>query len=218
MRYETILFDMDGTLTDSGPGIKNSVIYALKKYGIEVKDREKLNKFIGPPLWDSFEKYYDFSKEEARKAVEYYREYYREKGMFENVVYEGIEDLLRQLKESNRRLLVATSKPEVFSKQILEHFDIAHYFTFVAGSNFDGTRVNKDEVIQYALENCPVSDLSKVLMIGDREHDIIGAKKNGIDSVGVLFGYGDRQELEGAGATYIVENVEEIGKVILDIQ
>ena len=215
MKYEYILFDMDGTLTESGTGIINSVVYALEKYGIEVKDRSKLSKFVGPPLWDSFERYYGFSEAEARKAVEYYREYYRGKGMFENVLYEGVEALLQQLKENNRTLLVATSKPEAFAKQILEHFDIATYFSCVAGSDFDGSRVNKDEVIQRALEIASVNDPSKAVMIGDREHDILGAKKKGLDSIGVLYGYGDRHELEQAGADYIAETVGEIGNILL---
>ncbi len=218
MGYHYILFDLDGTLTDPVVGITNSVMYALKKYGIEVSNRSELYKFIGPPLWDSFESYYGFSREEAKNAVEYYREYYREKGIYENSVYDGIEDLLKRLKEKNKILIVATSKPEVFAKQILVHFDIAKYFTYIAGSNLDGTRVKKGEIIKYALENCNITDLSKAIMIGDREHDIFGAKEVGISSIGVLFGYGDREELEKAGADFIVATVEDIGKVLLEIR
>lgn len=214
MGYEYILFDLDGTLTDSGIGITNSVMYALQKYGIEVSDRSQLYKFVGPPLLDSFEKFYGFSKEEAKTAVEYFREYYREKGIFENLVYDGFEDLLKILKDDSKILIVATSKSEVFAKQILEHFNIAKYFTYIAGSNLDGTRVKKGEVIKYALESCNIVDLSKAIMIGDREHDIIGAKEVGINSIGVLFGYGDRNELEKAGADFIVDTVEDIGKVL----
>jgi phosphoglycolate phosphatase len=214
MGYEYILFDLDGTLTDSAIGITNSVMYALEKYGIVVSDRNELYKFIGPPLWDSFEKYYGFSKEEAKTAVEYFREYYRDKGIFENLVYDGFEDLLKTLKDNNKILIVATSKSEVFAKQILEYFNIAKYFTYIAGSNLDGTRVKKGEVIKYALESCNIIDLSKTIMIGDREHDIIGAKEVGINSIGVLFGYGDRNELEKAGADFIVATVADIGKVL----
>lgn len=214
MGYEYILFDLDGTLTDPAIGITNSVMYALKKYGIEVSDRSELYKFIGPPLRDSFENYYGFSKEESKMAVEYYREYYRDKGIFENLVYDGLEDLLKTLKDNSKILIVATSKPEVFAKQILEHFNIAKYFTYIAGSNLDGTRVKKYEVIKYALESCNVIDLAKAIMIGDREHDIIGAKEAGINSIGVLFGYGDRNELEKAGADIIVETVSDIGKIL----
>ena len=173
--YDVILFDLDGTLTDSALGITNSVAYSLKKYGIEVADRTELYKFIGPPLQESFEKYYSFSPEEAKRAVEYYREYYREKGIFENVVYEGIESLLKMLYASGKTLLVATSKPEEFAKTILKHFNLEKYFTYIAGANMDGTRTKKDEVICYALQNGHISDRSKVLMVGDREHDILGA-------------------------------------------
>lgn len=215
INYEYILFDLDGTLTDPAIGITNSIMYALEKYGIKVSDRSQLYKFIGPPLWDSFEKYYGFSKEEAKQAVEYYREYYRDKGIYENLVYEGFEDLLKLLTASSKTLIVATSKPEVFAKQILEHFNIAKYFTFIAGGNLDGTRVKKDEVISYALESCNILDKSKVIMIGDREHDIIGAKKNSIHSMGVLFGYGDREELENAGADYIAKAVSDIGRILI---
>ena len=215
MKYKNILFDLDGTITDPGIGITNSVMYALKKYGIEVNDRTQLYKFIGPPLIDSFMNYYGFSKDEAKIAVEYYREYYREKGIFENLVYDGFEDLLKRFKDNNKILIVATSKPEVFAKQILVHFDIFEYFTYVAGSNLDGTRVKKDEVIKYALESCNVTDLSKAIMIGDRKHDVIGAKKAGVDSIGILYGYGSKKELEEAGADYIVDTVAGIGEVLL---
>ncbi len=215
MNYKHILFDLDGTLTDPEIGITNSVMYALKKYGIVVNDRSELHKFIGPPLWDSFEKYYGFSKEEAKTAVEFYREYYRDKGIFENFVYDGFNTLLNLLKDNGKNLIVATSKPEVFAKQILEYFDLAKYFTYIAGSNLDGTRVKKAEVISYALESCNITNLSEVIMIGDREHDILGAKKVGIASIGVLFGYGDKKELEQAGADLIVNTVEEIGKILL---
>lgn len=216
MKYKYILFDLDGTLTDPGEGITNSIMYALDKYGIKVGERSDLHKFIGPPLMDSFEKYYGFSKEESKMAVEYYREYYRDKGIFENMLYDGFEDLLKTLKANNKIIIVATSKPEVFAKQILQHFNIEKYFTYVAGSNLDGTRTKKDEVIKYALESCNITELSKAVMVGDRKYDIIGAKKLGISSIGVLFGYGHRDELEKAGADFIVGTVEGIGKVLLE--
>lgn len=215
MRYDYILFDLDGTLTDPAIGITNSVMYALKKYGIDVSDRSELYKFIGPPLWNSFEEYYGFSKEEAKIAVEYYREYYRDKGIYENLVYDELEDLLKILKDNSKILIVATSKPEVFAKQVLENFDIAKYFTCIAGSNLDGTRVKKGEVIRYAIESCNIIDLSKAIMVGDRKHDIMGAKEVGISSIGVLFGYGSRSELEKAGADFIVDTVADVGKILL---
>lgn len=214
MHYDNILFDLDGTLTDPAMGITNSVMHALKKYGIEVSDRSELYKFIGPPLTDSFERYYGFSKSEAVTAVEYYREYFKDIGIFENKVYEGIPELLARLSDKGKTIILATSKPSVFAKRILEHFDLAKYFSFVSGSLLDGTRVRKDEVIQYALTGCNITDKSGTVMVGDREHDIIGAKKCGIQSIGVLFGYGSREELEAAGADYIAASVDEILRII----
>ncbi len=214
-QYEWILFDLDGTLTDPGIGITNSVAYALHKYGIEVQDRTRLYKFIGPPLIESFMNYYGFSYEQAQEAVAYYREYYAETGIFENRVYDGIEELLKALTAAGKRICLATSKPEPFAKIILEHFGLARYFEYVAGATVDETRTKKDEVIAYALEQCNISDTTDVVMIGDREYDMLGAKKHGMDSIGVLFGYGSRMELEAAGATYIAESVEDIATFVL---
>lgn len=215
MDYEYILFDLDGTLTESGIGITNAVMYALKRFGIEVSDRKKLYKFVGPPLVDSLENYLGFSPEQARTGVKYYREYYSERGKFENALYDGIEDLLKVLKAGGKTLLVATSKPEVYAKEILEHFKIEKYFYYIAGSDLAGTRIGKCDVIKYALESCGIKDLSRVLMIGDRKYDILGAKAAGVDSMGVLYGYGDRNELEAAGADYIAETVPKIGGILL---
>lgn len=215
MHYQTILFDLDGTLTDPGIGITNSVMHALSKYGISVRDRSDLYKFIGPPLYESFERFYGFSKDESKKAVEYYREHYSVTGLFENAVYDGIDELLKALKDCGKTLLVATSKPEVFAKKVLEHYDLAKYFTFIAGSELDGTRVKKDEVIRYALDRCSIADTTNAIMIGDREHDILGAKQTGIAVIGVLFGYGNRREHEEAGADFIAETVADLRKILL---
>lgn len=212
--YHTVLFDLDGTLTDPGIGITNSVAYALGKFGIQASDRTKLYKFIGPPLQDSFELFYGFSKEDAGKAVGYYREYYREKGIYENALYDGIKELLRMLCDKGKQLLVATSKPEEFALQILEYFDIRKYFAYTAGSNMDGTRSKKEEVIAYALKAAKVPAKASVVMAGDREYDVLGAKAAGIDSIGVLFGYGSREELEAAGAVYLAEKAEDIGRIV----
>jgi phosphoglycolate phosphatase len=217
MKYEYILFDLDGTLTDSGIGIMNSFVYTLKKFDIAVTDKSELKKFLGPPLHYSFENYCNLSKEEAEQAVAYYREYYGTKGLFENLVYDGIEDLLKNLKANNKTLIVATSKYEEFARQILEHFDIAKYFTYIAGSTYDTTRCKKADVIKYSLESCNINDLSKAIMIGDREHDIIGAKTVGIDSIGVLFGYGDKEELTRSGADFIADTPDDIGKILVGI-
>ena len=203
--YQNILFDLDGTLTDPGMGITNSVMYALKKFKIDVEDRTSLYRFIGPPLKGSFEEFYGFSEEQSELAVQYYREYFKKQGMLENEVYDGIPELLKQLREKNKTLIVATSKPEPFTLEILRHFQLLDYFNFVAGATLDDTRNKKSDIIRYALESCHITDKSTAVMIGDRKHDIIGAKENGLDSIGVLFGYGDYEELKAAGATYIAE-------------
>lgn len=208
MTYQYILFDLDGTLTDPGVGITKSVQYALKKFKIEVSDLTSLYCFIGPPLIDSFMKYYQFSKEDAKLAVQYYREYFSVHGIFENELYEHIVDMLSELKEKGKTIILATSKPEVFAKQILDYFHLTPYFTFVAGSTLQNTRTKKAEVIQYALDSCKITEKEKVLMVGDREQDVIGATTCGIDSVGVLYGYGNRTELEAVNATYIVDSVD----------
>ncbi len=213
--YELILFDLDGTLTDPAEGITNSVEYALNKMGINIENKRDLYKFIGPPLLESFQNFCNFNEEDSKKALSYYREYFKEKGMLENVVYDGIDNMLKTLKNNGKCLCVATSKPEPFAINILDYFDLSKYFYFIAGSNMDGTRAKKNEVIDYCLRQCKCLDKSKVVMIGDREHDIIGANKCSVDSIGVLFGYGSREELESAGATYVAETINDIDKIIL---
>ena len=213
--YQTILFDLDGTLTDPGLGITNSVMHALRKWGIEVTDRESLYRFIGPPLQDSFMQYYGFSAEDAEKSVAYYREYFREKGLYENEVYPGVEKLLADLKAAGKTLAVATSKPEEFATRILKHFQLDGWFDVIAGATMDSSRSKKADVIAYCLDRLGVNDLAQVVMVGDREHDIIGAKKVGVDSIGVLVGYGSREELEAAGATYIAQTIPDVLKAVL---
>lgn len=212
--YQNVLFDLDGTLTDPGVGITNSVAYALQKYGIHVSQRSELYPFIGPPLRDSFEKFYGFSKEQAEEATAYYREYYKDKGIYENRLYEGIEETLKTLSDEGATLLVATSKPEQFALKILDHFSIRGYFSYVAGATMDGVRSKKSEIIDDALRKGKISDLSSTIMVGDREYDIRGAKQAGIASLGVLFGYGSLSELLSAGADYIVKQPEEIPAII----
>ncbi|MBQ6717909.1 MAG: HAD family hydrolase [Clostridia bacterium] len=212
--YNIFLFDLDGTLTDPGEGITNSVAYALNKFGIEVIDKTTLYNFIGPPLVDSFMKYYGFNKEDALLAVDYYREYFGVTGIFENQVFDGIPELLKGIKKSGRKISLATSKPEQYAVRILEHFDLLKYFDFVGAATMDETRSKKTDVIKYTLDSLGVVDKSNVVMVGDRHHDIKGAVQNGLDSIGVLFGYGNQEELEIAGATYIAETVNDILKFI----
>ena len=214
--YSYLFFDLDGTLTDPAVGITNSVMYALDRQGIHVGDRSELYKFIGPPLIDSFREFYGFSDERAREAVKDYREHFSAQGIFENEVYPGIPALLERLRSAGYRLIVATSKPEHFAVRIVEHFGLDGYFDFVAGAAIDETRTNKWEVIDYAIERAGITDRSRILMIGDRKHDVLGAKKCGIPCLGVLFGYGDRAEHEQAGALAIAETVEDIGRYILE--
>lgn len=214
MKKMYVLFDLDGTLTDSQEGIMNSILYMLDFYGIQVEDRARLRPWLGPPLKDSLMKYYDFPEEKALEGVVKYREYFDEKGIFENQVYPGIEKLLNELSTSGYRLCLATSKPELAARRIMEHFDLAKYFTFIGGASQDDSRVKKADVIRYVLDTCGITDMDRAVMVGDREHDVIGAKKNGLETIGVLFGYGSREELEKAGAEYIAETAEEIKKYL----
>ena len=212
--YRYLLFDLDGTLTDPGIGITNSVMYALKKFGIIENDRTKLYKFIGPPLKESFEVFCGFDSGQCELAVKYYREYFTDTGIFENTVYDGIPELLEQLKASGRTLITATSKPEIFAVRILKHFGLYDYFDHIAGAAMDDSRNRKAEIIGYALEQCRISSKKDAVMIGDRKHDIIGAKENGLDSVGVLYGYGDACELKEAGASFIARTPSDILKYV----
>lgn len=204
-----IFFDLDGTLTDPMVGITSSVQYALSKFGISVRYLKELIPFIGPPLAGSFQEFYGFSEEQAKQAVEYYREYFSPKGIFENEIYPGIAQMLANLYEGGFRLAVTTSKPRVYAERILKHFGIDEFFTLVAGSELDGRRTDKAEVIRYALDAYGIAP-QEALMVGDRRHDMEGASACGVESVGVLYGYGSRQELAEAGANHLVETVSEL--------
>lgn len=212
--YKYILFDLDGTLTNPEIGITNCVMYALEKFNIKVEDRKKLHPFIGPPLTYSFQTFYGLSEADSQLGVKYYRERFSVKGLYENEVYAGVEKMLQQLKESGKTLIIATSKPEEYTIKILKHFDLYKYFDFIAGATMDGSRGEKADVIRYALEISGIENKSEAIMIGDRNYDILGAKENGLDSIGVLFGFGDYEELTKAGANYIAESVEDILKYV----
>jgi phosphoglycolate phosphatase len=209
-----ILFDLDGTIIDPKEGITKSVEYALQSFGIEVEDRDTLTSFIGPPLRGSFKKYYGFTDEEAEIAIGKYRERFAPTGLYENILYEGIVDLFRELKLAGKKLIIATSKPTIYAQRILEHHKIQDYFSFVGGCELDGRRGEKDEVIKYVLEEMNVTSVEDTIMIGDREYDVLGANEVGMESIGVLYGYGDLEELTGAGATYIVESVGELAGLL----
>lgn len=214
--WDIIFFDLDGTLTDPALGITNSVMHALKKFDIPVPPREELYKFIGPPLLDSFSEYYGLSHDDSVRAIAYYREYFTVDGMFENSVYDGIPEMLEKLKNLGKKLIVATSKPEEFSIKIAEHFDLLKYFDFVAGSTLDETRTGKSEVIEYALHRLGDPDKFKIIMVGDREHDVKGAHENGLPCVGVLYGYGNREEFLECNADYIASDVDELFAILAE--
>lgn len=214
-KYNTILFDLDGTLTDPKLGITKSVQYALKHFGIIETNLSNLERFIGPPLQESFYEFYNFDDKMIEVAIETYREYFATVGIFENIIYKEIPQLLTELIKCNKKLIIATSKPTVFAEKILRHFNINKYFTFVSGSNIDGTRIKKAEVINYALNQFKFENFENIIMVGDRKHDIIGANKMGIDSIGVLYGYGNREELEFEKPTYIVNTIAELSSILI---
>lgn len=209
-----VLFDLDGTLTDPGEGITNAVRYSLGKFGIEVKERSELYPFIGPPLIDSYMKYYGMPRQQAEQAVAYYREYYSADGMFENKVYEGIPELLEQLKDAGKKLILATSKPDYFAERILERFELFSYFDFIGAASLDGTRNNKVQVIQHVITECGIGDVSECIMVGDRKYDIEGAHHFGMPCISVLYGYGGREEFASAGSEYVAQTPADIWKII----
>lgn len=237
---EYILFDLDGTLTDPKEGITKAVRYTLNHYGIQVDDLDSLCPFIGPPLTDSFERFYGFSPEQARESVSVYREYYLDAGWKQNLEYEGVKEMLGRLQAAGKHLLVATSKPEVTAVQILKHFKMDGFFELIGGADLEGKRVKKGDVIRYVLARAGLSAgagaepgmdadiepgmgtgteperMSHIIMVGDREHDVLGARELGMDCVGVLYGYGSREEFEACGAFAVVETVEELEEFLMN--
>lgn len=214
MKRNTVFFDLDGTLTESGPGIMQSVRYALARFGIDEPNDEPLRRFIGPPLMYSFRTFYGLSADDAMRAMHVYREYYEANGMFQNSVYDGIPALLDALKTAGKRLCVATGKPEKFAVPILRHYGLAHFFDVIGGSDEAETRADKTTVIRFVL-NASGAVANDTIMIGDRHHDVDGAHANGIPCIGVLYGYGDRAELEDARADAIAATVSELQPLLL---
>lgn len=208
-----ILFDLDGTLTDPFLGITRSVAYSLKSFGIEVDDLETLKPFIGPPLDVSFREYYHMDEAQSWKAVEKYREYFSKKGLFENKVYEGVEDFLQSLMNMDMKLYVCTSKPEVFAKEILDHFSLTPYFTGIYGATLDGSLKNKGDVIAHCIKQEQLN-IQDCMMVGDRQHDIVGAHQNQIPCIGVLYGYGSLEEFQEYHCDYIAKDLIELKKII----
>jgi phosphoglycolate phosphatase len=214
MKYTNILFDLDGTLTDPYLGITSAAKYALNKFNIIEEDTDKLKLFIGPPLEKSFLEYYNFNKNDVKTAVKYYREYYSKKGMYENKLYAGIDDVLKELNKRNKNCFMATSKLQSFAEKIAQNFNMHNYFKHITGSNMDGTLSEKEDIVKYTMEKCELNK-NETIMIGDRKYDIIGANKNGIDAIGVLYGYGTREELEKENPKYLCNEVIDILKIII---
>jgi phosphoglycolate phosphatase len=216
-RWGAVLFDLDGTLTDPKLGITRSIQYALRKRGIAPPTADELEPFIGPPLAQSFRERLGFDESEARRAVDDYREYFSQAGLYENEVYDGIPELLRELRASELRVGLATSKPMVFAERILEHFDLAKHFDLVVGSHLDGTHVEKAEIVATALAGVSGIPPERVVMVGDRMHDVHGARANGIDAIAVTWGYGSKDELEAAAPTSLAQSVVELRRLLLAV-
>ena len=212
-----VLLDLDGTLTDPGPGITNCVTYALNKFGIYPQSREELYPYIGPPLVYSFHEFHGLTPEQAEQATAFYRERFSVKGLFENEVYSGVHELLHNLVDRGVELLIATSKPEEFTVRILEHFNLAKYFSFVGANNLNEDRPTKEAVIAYVKENYPEISRENAVMVGDRKYDVEGAHQHDLQAIGVLYGYGDRAEMKTAGADFIVDSIAALHKLLLDM-
>lgn len=217
MKDTIAVFDLDGTITDSCPGILNAIRYALRKRGMEEPAEEVLRTFIGPPLLQQFREVFGLTEEEGAAMVAAYREYYGKKGIFENRVYDGVEEMLKKLRKEGVKILMATSKPEKYAVQIGRHFGFDKYFDFIGGACMDGSRTVKQEVIEYVLHTCGISarDRQKTVMVGDRRHDMEGAEAAGLHKIGVLYGYGSQNELENAGAEILAQTPAEVAEYII---
>ena len=213
--YDAILFDLDGTLTDPRIGITKSIQYALSKFSIVEENLDTLISFIGEPLFECFQKYYPLGEEEARQAMDFYREYYSETGIYENAVYPAIPGLLESLHGKGKKLVLATLKPTVFAKRVLEHFEIHVFFAEVAGSNLDAAGFTKTEIIRRALILLQDIPKESIIMVGDRKHDVIGARENRIQSIAVTYGYGSIEELQEAGPTFTAGSIEDLNALLV---
>lgn len=211
-KYKSLLFDLDGTVTDSSEGIINSIVYALEKMDVNITDRSILKKFVGPPLMESYKQYFGFTQQEAELGLKLFREYFSQKGIFENRLFEGMDKLLSDLYNEGYEIVLATSKPDVFANQILEYFDIKKYFAHISACPMDEANTTKLDVIKAALEMTSVKNRDEIIMIGDTSFDINGAKICGIDSIGVLYGTDTAEELKNA--TYLAKDVEEIKTIL----
>ncbi len=214
MKYGNILFDLDGVLTDNSEGITNGVRRVIEHFSLPPREQSDLLCFIGPPLVDSFRSFLGLSAEDAETGVRVYREYYRERGIFENVMYDGVPNMLSSLAEGSTRLFLATSKPEQFARRICERFGIAKYFTYIGGADLEGLRAKKSDVIRYVLDSQGL-EADSCIMVGDRNYDALGAAECSLPCVGVLYGFGDRAELEAAGCIETVDSPLALSEYLL---
>ena len=208
--YKHILFDLDGTLTDPAEGITKCIAYALEAKGIITSDLDSLKPLIGPPLKDTFMHSYGFEEQEALACVDKYRERFAMQGLYENMLFDGVPELLQRLKSKDYKVYLATSKPEIFARRILQHFAIDQYFDFAGGSALDDSRPTKTSVIQYVMENARLTSPHDCIMIGDRKHDLIGARETNMDAIAVLYGYGSQAELEQESPAYLLHSVADL--------
>jgi len=215
MAYKYILFDLDGTISDSNEGITKGVQATLAHFGIDIVDRTELLRYIGPPIRETLSTQFGLTSEQVDEAMVIYGKYYSEKGLYENVLYDGVCDTIRELKRRGKVIALATSKAQVFAERILEYFGIADCFAHICGGELSGYSTKKSDVMRRALDNCGVADLHDAIIIGDRKYDIIGAKETGIASIGVLYGFGDYDELRDAGADWIVEDIADVLEILV---
>ena len=214
-KYDIIAFDLDGTLSDPSRGLIASFVYAFKKMGVDYGEPESLKRFIGPPIYEEWQREFGFTPEESSRALLIFREYYQVYGWWDNEMYQGVPEMLSELKARGKKIVLATSKPEIFAKKILKLFDIAKYFDFIGGAATDKTRDKKHEVLEYSLRNLGVTDKSRAILVGDRIYDAEGASLCGIDSLGVLYGHGSSEEILSAGFTLVAKTVSDISKILI---
>lgn len=217
MKKQYILFDLDGTITNNQLGITKSVQYALNHLGVEVTNLDELKPFIGPPLLDAFKQLYGFDDNKAQLAVKIYREYYSQKGIYENTPYDGINNCLAAIQRQGVQIILATSKPEIFARKILERFELIQYFDNVVGADLDGAISAKTDVMRKAIEISGINNREQAVMIGDRMFDIDSSNEIGIESIAVLYGFGSLKELETSNPTYIVSTVEQLQQKVIDL-
>lgn len=209
-KYEIIIFDLDGTLSDSGEGITKSVQYALKKFNIIEEDLQNLKHFVGPPLKAEFIKTYHLTEEQGADAVRFYRERYIPTGIYETNLYEGVRELLDRLKADEKIIAMATSKPQPLAEEVLKFLEIENYFDFVMGADMIGGKQSKEDVLSALLEVLPIKDKSQMIMVGDTNFDVLGAEAVGISCIGVAYGYGDKKEMSECGAVAVVDTALEL--------